>query len=257
MRRATRFAFAALVLILAGVLLHGCTSAVPATRSTVALDILVYGASGKVGGHVVDEALARGHRVTAVSRDPSRIVQSHARLTAVRGDLLDPASVAALLPGHDVVVVSVRGTVGDSGDPADTVTRIGVENVVEAQRALAEQAPRMIHVGGAGSLEVEPGVLYADRLPGLFLPRSLELEIQGQILTLEYLRQVHDVPWTYVTPPKNFTNGSRTAQYRIGGDTLFEDAWGRSRVSRDDFAVALIDEAESAAHLQQRISIAY
>ena len=65
------------------------------------------------------------------------------------------------------------------------------------------------------------------------------------------------MPWTYVTPAKNFTNGSRTAQYRIGGDDLLEDAWGRSRVSRADFAVALIDEAESAAHLQQRISIAY
>ena len=243
---ATRFALAALVLALAGGLLHGCTSAVPATRSAVALDILVYGASGKVGRHVVDEALARGHRVTAVSRDPSRIVQSHARLTALRGDLLDP-----------VVIVSVRGTVGDSGDPADTVTRIGVENVVEAQRALAQQAPRMVHVGGAGSLEVEPGVRYADRLPGLFLPKTLELEIQGQILTLEYLRQVHDVPWTYLTPPRNLTNGRRTAQYRIGGDALLEDARGRSRVSRADFAVALIDEAESAAHLQQRISIAY
>lgn len=257
MGRATRTALAALLLALAGFLQHGCATAVPAARSEVQLDILVYGASGKVGRHVVDEALARGHLVTAVSRDPAGITRTHARLTTARGDLLDPASVATLLPGHDVVVVSVRGVVGGSDDPEKTVTRLGVEHVVEAQRAIGPGAPRLIHVGGSGSLEVEPGVLFADRLPALFLPRGLEVEIQGQIRTLEFLRGIDDVPWTYITPPKNFTNGKRTGRYRLGDDTMLEDAYGRSRVSRADFAVALIDEAERAAHVQERIAVAY
>lgn len=252
-----RTALTALLLVVAAAALPGCAPAVPASRSDVSLALLVYGASGKVGQYVVDEALARGHRVTAVSRDPARITRSHPKLTVVRGDLLDPDSVAALVPGHDVVIVSVRGVVGDSGDPLRTVVYMGVANIVAVLRNLGVRTPRLIHVGGSGSLEVEPGVLYADRLPGLFLPKHLEVEIQGQIRTLEFLRGVHDLPWTYATPPRNFTNGRRTGHYRIGGDELMEDELGRSRISRADFAVALIDEAERKAHLGERISVAY
>lgn len=257
MQSGLRFAAIALLLAVAALVLSGCTTAVPAERSARPLDILVYGASGKVGRHVVDEALARGHRVTAVSRDPSRISRTHPALGVVQGDLLDPASVVALLPGNDVVVVSVRGVIGDSGDPEKTVVYLGIQNVVEAQRVLGEHSPRLIHVGGSASLEVAPGVLFADRLPKLVLPKALEVEMQGQILVLEYLRSIDDVPWTYATPPANFTNGKRTGQYRIGGDVMLENDWGLSRVSRADFAVALVDESESAAHLQQRFSIAY
>ena len=115
----------------------------------------------------------------------------------------------------------------------------------------------MIHVGGSGSLEVEPGVLYADKIPKLFLPKSLELEIEGQVLALEYLRTVTDIDWSYATPEKNFTNAKRTGVFRVGGDALLEDQRGKSRISRADFAVALIDEAEKAEHSRQRFSVAY
>ncbi len=221
------------------------------------LKILVYGASGKIGKHVVDEALNRGHLVTAVSRDPSRITQIHDNLSAVQGDILDPESVASLVADQDVVIISVRGIVGKSKDPNDTVPLIGVEKVVKALRDIGYGAPRLIHVGGSGSLEVEPGVLYADKLPKVFLPKSLEVEIAGQVLVLEYLRTVTDVGWSYATPAKNFTNGKRTGTFRIGGDQLLEDSHGKSRISRADFAVALIDEAENAQHVQQRFSGAY
>jgi len=94
-------------------------------------------------------------------------------------------------------------------------------------------------------------------LPGSYTSaESLELEIQGQILTLEFLRTVDDVDWSYATPAKNFTNGERTGEFRIGGDALMEDDRGKSRISRADFAVALIDEAEKAEHVQQRFSVA-
>jgi putative NADH-flavin reductase len=221
------------------------------------LHFLVYGATGKVGTHVVDEALHRGHFVTAVSRDPSRIRQRHENLAAVAGDLLDLQSVELLVQDKDVVIISVRGIVGNSKDPQDTLQRIAAENVVNSLRIIGGGAARLIHVGGSGSLEVEPGVLYGDKIPKIFLPKSLELEIQGQILTLEYLRTVDDVQWTYATPAKNFTNAERTGEFRIGGDALMEDERGKSRISRADFAVALIDEAENAAHIQQRFSVAY
>ena len=233
--------------------------AVAIARSATAepLDILVYGATGKIGSLAVEEALRRGHRVTAVSRDPSQITLRHPQLMAARGDLLDLDSIAGLAAGKDVVIISVRGIIGDSGKPESALQLIAVENVVDVLHSMGETAPRLINVGGAGTLEVRPGVLYADTLPGLFLPRHLELEIEGQILALEFLHKVDDVRWTYITPPKHFTDGERSGHYRIGGDRLMTDRRGRSRISRADFAVALIDEAESAAHLMQRFSVAY
>lgn|GEM_PF-5564 len=225
--------------------------------AAVSLKILVYGATGKVGTHVVNEALNRGHSVTAVSRDPARITRVHERLSAVYGDVLDPESIASLVLGQDVVIVSVRGVVGKSKDPKDAVPLIAVGNIADALRDLGDDSARLIHVGGSGSLVVKPGVVYADTLPMAFIPRKLEVEIFGQVLALDYLRTVTDVKWSYATPPKNFTNGKRTGEFRIGGDRLMENEHGRSRISRADFAVALIDEAENAKHVGQRFSVVY
>jgi putative NADH-flavin reductase len=219
--------------------------------------VLVYGATGKVGSQAVNEALKRGHIVTAVSRDPSRITASHQNLIAVKGDILDPDSVTSLVASNDVVIISVRGVLGKSKDPNDAVPRIAVENVVNVLRGMEKPAPRLIHVGGSGSLVVKPGVVYADTLPMIFVPRALQTEIEGQVLALEYLRSVSDVDWTYATPAKNFTNGKRTGVFRIGGDQLIESKSGRSRISRADFAVALIDEVENAEFVQQRFSVVY
>jgi len=221
------------------------------------LSILMYGATGKVGSLTVDEALNRGHQVTAVSRDPSRIQTQHDHLKVVKGDLLDSDSIASLVAGQDVVIVSVRGIIGASKNPENTLQRIAVEKVIDVLRTMGDSSPRLIHVGGSGSLEVEPGVLYADKIPTLFVPKFLETEIRGQILALEYLRTVTDVKWSYATPAKNFTNKKRTGVFRIGGDQLMEDKRGKSRISRADFAVALIDEAENAEHIQKRFSVAY
>jgi putative NADH-flavin reductase len=221
------------------------------------LRILVFGATGKVGTHVVDEALERGHMVTAVSRDPSRITKEHENLSVVAGDLLDPQGVANLVEDRDVVIVSVRGLIGKEKVPENSLQYIAAKQIIRQLHGVGHGAARLIHVGGSGSLEVEPGVLYADKIPKIFLPKSLELEIQGQIMTLEYLRTVNDVDWTYATPAKNFTNGERTGEFRIGGDALMEDDRGKSRISRADFAVALIDEAERGEHVQERFSVAY
>jgi len=228
-----------------------------AAHAGEALDIVVYGATGEVGTHVVREALDRGHRVTAVSRDPSQVEMQHANLAVVSGNLLDAASVAATIAGKDVVILSVRGVIGDSGEPASALQFIAAETLVDVLSTMGDNAPRLLHVGGSGSLEVEPGLLFAEKLPKILLPKNLEVEILGQILALEFYRKVDDVNWTYVTPPMKFTNGPRTGIFRIGGDQALEDDRGRCRLSRADFAVALIDEAEQARYPRTRISIAY
>ena len=221
------------------------------------LDIVVYGATGEVGSHVVREALDRGHWVTAVSRNPASVEVQHPNLAVVQGDLLDRASIFATVAGKDVVVLSVRGVIGDSGSPESALQFIAAEMLVEVLSTLGDGAPRLLHVGGSGSLEVEPGVLFAEKLPKILLPEGLEVEILGQILALEFYRKVDDVGWTYITPPKNFTNGPRTGIFRIGGDQALEDERGRCRLSRADFAVALVDEAELARYVRKRVSVAY
>ena len=221
------------------------------------LNIVIYGATGEVGSRVVQEALDRGHRVTAVSRNPEQVEMQHDNLSVVKGDLLDKASVTEIVTGKDVVILSVRGVIGDSGTPESALQFIAAEMLIDAVFQQGDRAPRLLHVGGSGSLEVEPGVRYAAKLPKILIPRNLEVEILGQILALEFYRKVDDVKWTYVTPPKNFTNGPRTGVFRIGGSRALQDERGRTRVSRADFAVALIDEAEQARHVREQISVAY
>ena len=155
------------------------------------------------------------------------------------------------------MILSVRGVIGDSGSPESALQFIAAEMLVDVLFRQGDRAPRLIHVGGSGSLEVEPGVLFAEKLPTILLPKGLEVEILGQILALEFYRKVDDVKWSYATPPKNLTNGPRTGVFRIGGDDALQDSRGRTRLSRSDFAVALIDEAEQARHVRQRFSVAY
>ena len=226
-------------------------------RAEQPLDIVIYGATGEVGSHIVQEALDRGHRVTAVSRRPEQVDMQHDNLSVVKGDLLDKASVTEIVTGKDVVILSVRGVIGDSGSPESALQFIAAEMLIDAVFQQGDRAPRVLHVGGSGSLEVEPGVLYAAKLPKILIPKNLEVEILGQLLALEYYHKVDDVKWTYVTPPKNFTNGPRTGVFRIGGSRALQDDRGRTRVSRADFAVALIDEAEQARHVREQISVAY
>ena len=226
------------------------------TATPDGLNILVYGATGRVGSRVVNEALDRGHTVTAVSRDPSRIKQQHDKLSTAKGDVIDQGSVDELVSGHDVIVVSVRGSVDKSKDPEKTVHRMAAEILVGVLRGKGDSAPRLIFVGGAGSLQIEPGVLYAEDLPKL-MPGFIRQEIQGHLLTLEYLRTVDDVGWTYISPAKKFKPGKRTGIYRIGGDEMLLDKKGKSKISMEDFAVALIDEVENSAHVMERFSVAY
>jgi putative NADH-flavin reductase len=232
----------------------------PVSAEADGLKLIVYGATGRVGSRVVAEALNRGYRVTAVSRDPDRVTAQHQNLIVIKGNVLDPESVATLVDGQDVVVVSVRGSLDNSKDPAKTVHRVAVEVVVGVLRDLGETAPRLIFVGGAGSLEVEPGKLYADSIPWLMrmtMPRSLRQEIDGHVLTLDYLRGVDDVRWTYLSPAKKFGPGERTGKYRIGGDQMLKDDKGRSKISMEDFSVALIDEIENPQFIGKRFSVAY
>jgi putative NADH-flavin reductase len=212
------------------------------------MKIIVFGANGRVGSRVVAEALARGHEVTAVVRDPENHSLQGDGLTVVGGDATDPAAVAEVAGGHDLAVSAIGP--GSSGD---------LEVVPAAARALLDGlsragVPRLIHVGGGGSLEAAPGVRVLDtpEFDDAWKPGSLK---QAEALDI-YRTATTDVDWTYLSPPFMLAPGERTGKYRLGEDRLLVDDEGNSSISMEDFAVALVDEAESAAHVRRRFTVA-
>lgn len=222
----------------------------PAASQTHPLRIAVIGGGGQIGQRVVREALARGHRVTLVARDPARVADSHPALAVVRGDALDGAGLVPVLAGHDVVVSAVGAA--RAAAPDYTLYRRVAESLVGALRRLAPRAPRLIVVGGVGTLLDRSGRLLLERAPA-----DRQGEHRGQQAALEFYRTVTDLPWTYLSPPARIAPGDRTGRYRLGTDTLLVTAEGASAISMEDYAVALVDEAETPRHTGRRFTVGY
>ncbi|TGB14660.1 NAD(P)H-binding protein [Streptomyces sp. MZ04] len=235
------------------------------------MHIGVIGATGTIGSRVVTEALDRGHHVKAFSRDASSAAAKEQRenVTWSSVDVLDPAAIAAALPGLDVLISAFQP--GNAAhDIADTVRRSIADPTVYAAAARAllkalERHPRtrLIVIGGAGSLELEPGVVRADSdellhetLDQIGLPRAYAAAVRGHRDALNVLRTSNRL-WTYFSPAEDIAPGERTGRFRTGGDQPVVDADGRSRISAEDAAVALIDEAELPRFVQRRFTIGY
>ena len=214
------------------------------------MKIAIIGASGWVGGAIVREALARGHEVTAVSRDPSRL-KDLPGVAAASADVRDADAVQRAVAGHEAVVAAVVDR--SSGD-----TRVIPEAAQALLRLLPEvQVKRLVFAGGGGSLEAVPGHRLVDlpEFPALYKPEAL-----AQAEALQTLRSsAGEVEWTYVSPPPvDFVPGEKTGSYRVqAGDSVLTDDNGQSRVSVGDFAAAIIDELESPRFIGQRFTVAY
>ncbi|MFE6775478.1 NAD(P)-dependent oxidoreductase [Streptomyces sp. NPDC057702] len=233
------------------------------------MHIGVIGATGTIGSRVVAEALGRGHHVTAFTRDITRIHEDRDHITWKSLDVLDAAAIAAALPGLDVLISGFQPG-NAANDIADTVERSVADPTVFATAARAllkalESHPRtrLIVIGGAGSLEVEPGLVHADSdehlhatLDQLGLPRTYAAAVRGHRDALNVLR-TSNRSWTYFSPAEDITPGERTGRFRIGLDQPVLDADGRSRISVEDAAVALVDEAELPRFVQRRFTIGY
>ena len=201
--------------------------------------IAVVGASGKAGSRITTELARRGHTVTAIARNPEKIA-AQANVTAKKGDVLDRAGLAQLLAGHDAAISSVHFL---DSDPAKLIGAVSDSKV-----------GRYVVVGGAGSLEVAPGVRLVTT-PGF--PAQYKAEAEKGAAFLDLLRQENELNWSFLSPSALFTAGERTGKFRLGTDQLLTAPDGKSWISFEDFAVALADEIERPAHIRRRFTVGY
>ncbi|MET9859301.1 NAD(P)H-binding protein [Streptomyces smyrnaeus] len=214
-------------------------------------NIAVFGANGNIGSRIVREALDRGHQVVAVVRDTGRFVASREAVTVTTGDVLSPESVAAVAGNADVVVSAV----GAKDGPGHLATiKPAAESLVTGLRALGAGAPSLVFVGGAGSLRRPDGsrVWDTEGLPDAILQI---MHAHGQ--ALDHLRGVEDVRWTNISPAATIEPGDRSGTYRVGKDDLVVDENGESRISMEDYAVAVLDEIEHPRHVRERFTVGY
>lgn len=212
------------------------------------MKIALFGATGMIGQRVLHEALQRGHVVTAIVRDPGKLPATNPNLKTTSGDILDPQSVAAAVTGSDAVI-SAFGPGPDSPEVLLPATRALIAGLKEAG------VKRLVVVGGAGSLEVAPGVELVDA--PTFPAAWKGIAIAHRDAYHLYKTEAEDLDWSYASPAALIEPGERTGVFRWGTDQLLTDAEGQSRISAEDFAIALLDEAEQHRHIKARFTVAY
>jgi uncharacterized protein len=217
------------------------------------MKIILYGATGKAGSRILEELLERKHEVVAIVRHPEKLVPRPG-LTIHPGDLSKMEAIAKAINGAQAVV-SAYGPPSDRPEEVVEVTQrlIAAIQQVSQQASSPEHAPRLIVVGGAGSLEVAPGVtlVSAPDFPAQW--KGIALAHQK---VLDLLR-ASSIDWTYLSPSAFFEPGKRTGTFRLGQDTLLTAANGKSSISMEDYAIALVDELEQPQHRRQRFTVGY
>ena len=203
------------------------------------MKIALIGATGFIGSRLLTELTSRGHQVTAIVRNPEKVPQG-AGVSAKKGDVYDKDGLAALLAGHDAVISAVHFS---ASDPATLLAAVKQSGVA-----------RYLVVGGAGSLEVAPGVKLFDtkEFPAIYLDEARK---GGAFLDL--LKGESGLDWSFLSPSALIEPGERTGKFRLGKDQLLVDGNGQSRISAEDYAIALVDELEKPAHSRQRFTVGY
>lgn len=203
------------------------------------MNIVLAGATGNIGSRILDEALQRGHRVTGLTRDPAKL-GARDGLQAKKADTAEVAAFADALKGHDAAILSVKWNENDVHQVLDALRKSGVK--------------RCLFVIGAGSLLRKDGRTHFDHMAekGIQPPTS-----KPAALAFAEMRKVTDLDWTAISPPASIQPGERTGKFRLGRDHLLEDAKGKSEISREDFAIAILDEIEKPKHIRPRFTAAY
>src|SRR5277367_5798126 len=203
------------------------------------MKIALIGATGNVGTRLISELTRRGYHVTTIARHPENL-QGQASVSPVSGDVQNENALATVLAGHDVVIHSVK------------FLSTNATKIIAATKAA--KVPRLLVVGGAGSLEVSPGLTLVNTpdFPAEYKPETL-----AGVEFLNVLRGEKELDWTFLSPCLFFVPGERTGKFRLGKDQLLVGADGQSRISMEDFAIALVDELEQPKHPRDRFTVGY
>lgn len=212
------------------------------------MKIALIGATGFVGSALLKEAVARGHSVTALVRNPSK-VETAANVKAVQVDVNDASALASKLGGHDVVISAFNG---GWGDPDIYNKHLAGSNAIVAAAKAAKV--RLIVIGGAGSLHAPDGSQFVD---SPHFPEAYREGARAARDALAGLRKGDWQDWSFVSPAAMLAPGERTGKFRLGGDEPVLDANGDSHVSVEDLAVATLDEAETPRHTGKRFTLGY
>ncbi|MBN3789190.1 NAD(P)-dependent oxidoreductase [Burkholderia sp. Ac-20353] len=220
------------------------------------MKVALVAATGRVGRTLLNELVSRGHEVTAVARNVDKLPKPlPAGVTVVQDDLTRVDRIADIVSGADAVVSAYGPPRNDARFTLDTGYTDQLVDVTERLIAAVRKAnaPRLIVVGSSGSLEFAPGMKLIDSIvwPAQFVPIAL-----SHINAFAALR-VSDINWTYFSPPLQIGPGARTGKFRLGGDNVIRDENGKSWISFEDYAVALVDELEKPEHERARFTIGY
>ena len=213
------------------------------------MKIALIGATGFVGSAILKEALDRGHEVAAIVRNPDTLTP-HAKLHPKKGDAYNEDDVARLAADHDVVISAFNP--GWTNPDIYSQQVKGTDSIISGVKKAGVK--RLLFVGGAGSLEVKPGVQAVD-LPGF--PAEYK---QGALATreaLNMLRKESTLDWSFLSPSADLFPDQRTGKFRLGTDQMLRDANGNSRISVEDYAMAMIDEVEKPQHIRRRFTVGY
>ncbi|HSW07218.1 NAD(P)-dependent oxidoreductase [Aquabacterium sp.] len=216
------------------------------------MKIALIGATGFVGSALLDELLQRGHQVTALVRDPAKLVARDGLRTAT-ADVYDATQVAQAVEGHEVVLSAFNPGWTDP-QLHDRFLAGSRAIVAAAQKA---HVARLVVIGGAGSLYVAPGVQLVDTPAFLdHVPPNIVPGAQAARQALNELRQETVLNWTFVSPPAMLQPGQRSGAYRLGQDQLLMNGDQPAGISVQDLAVAVVDELETPKHPRQRFTVA-
>jgi uncharacterized protein len=216
------------------------------------MKIVLFGATGNIGQRIAAEALRRGHTVIGVVRDPEQVSPPDPRVSLVEGDATDAESVARVARGADAIVSAISPRPNPRGRAAPSLSQAARALLAGARKAGVK---RVIAVGGAGSLEVAPGVRLMDA-PGF--PEAYKAEAkEGADSLAVYRNEGAGLDWTFLSPAAEIGPGERTGKYRTTVDQFLTDTHGHSRISYEDYAVALVDELETPKHRGARFGVAY
>ncbi|WP_214070845.1 NAD(P)-dependent oxidoreductase [Mucilaginibacter sp. dw_454] len=212
------------------------------------MKIAVFGASGRIGSRIVQEALNRGHDVTAIVRHPQDYTLLHDHLKVAKGNLFDRQDVETGAFDQDAVVCAYSNT---RGAPASTIAELPIPLIKGLKQA---QVKRLIVVGGAGSLEVAPGTQLVDTPNFPVEYKSVSLAHRD---ALKLYQNEKELDWTYISPAAEIAPGERTGKFRLGGTKLLSDEAGKSFITMEDYAIAVVDEIENPTHIREQMTVAY